>query len=134
MPTLRAGGSSRHSSVQGLHVDRWRRWAPLVVILCCVLVGWIHGTFFIPQKPDGVSASKWALRESQAIQDGANYALLLIAGAAWIHRRRLAALQWLVLESFKAHTDERLVYETELEALRLPDEQRALIVKKAGLK
>jgi HEAT repeat protein len=43
-------------------------------------------------------------------------------------------VEWLVLESFKSRVDERLVYETELEALRLPDEQRALIVKKAGLK
>lgn len=43
-------------------------------------------------------------------------------------------VEWLVLESFKAPVDARLIYETELELLRLPDEQRALILKKAGLK
>jgi len=43
-------------------------------------------------------------------------------------------VEWLVLESFKAPVDDRLLYENELELLRLPDEQRAVILKKAGLK
>ncbi|MBE2250175.1 MAG: HEAT repeat domain-containing protein [Myxococcus sp.] len=42
--------------------------------------------------------------------------------------------EWLVLESFKAPVEERLLYEGELELLRLPDEQRAIILRKAGLK
>jgi HEAT repeat protein len=43
-------------------------------------------------------------------------------------------IEWLVVESYKASIDDRLVYETELEQLRLPDDQRAAILKKAGLK
>ncbi len=43
-------------------------------------------------------------------------------------------IEWMVVESYKAPTDDRLVYETELEQLRLTDDQRALILKKAGLK
>lgn len=43
-------------------------------------------------------------------------------------------IEWLVIESYKAPTDDRLVYETELEQLRLTDDQRASILKKAGLK
>lgn len=43
-------------------------------------------------------------------------------------------LDWLVIESSKAKGEERLPYEDELEKLRLSDEQRAAILKKAGLK
>jgi HEAT repeat protein len=43
-------------------------------------------------------------------------------------------IEWMVVESFKAATEERLVFETELELLRLSDDQRAAILKKAGLK
>lgn len=43
-------------------------------------------------------------------------------------------IEWLVMESYKAPIDDRLVYETELEQLRLTDDQRAGILKKAGLK
>lgn len=43
-------------------------------------------------------------------------------------------IEWLVVESYKAPIDDRLVFETELEQLRLPDDQRAAILKKAGLK
>lgn len=43
-------------------------------------------------------------------------------------------IEWMVIESYKAPTDDRLVYETELERLRLTDDQRASILKKAGLK
>lgn len=43
-------------------------------------------------------------------------------------------IEWMVVESYKAPTDDRLVYETELEQLRLTDDQRAAILKKAGLK
>jgi HEAT repeat protein len=42
-------------------------------------------------------------------------------------------LDWLVVESVKAKGDARLVYETELDMLRLTDERRQLILKKAGL-
>ncbi len=42
-------------------------------------------------------------------------------------------LEWLVLESAKAKGEVRLVYEDELEKLRLSDEQRQAILKKAGL-
>jgi hypothetical protein len=87
MPTPPTGGSRQHPLLRS---GRWRRWSPYALILGCVFIGWIHGAYFIPQKPDGVSASKWALRESQAIQDGANYALLLIAGV--VDRARPRAL------------------------------------------
>lgn len=43
------------------------------------------------------------------------------------------SLDWLVLESAKARGEVRLVYEDELEKLRLTDEQRQAILKKAGL-
>lgn len=42
-------------------------------------------------------------------------------------------LDWLVIESARAKGEERLPYEDELEKLRLTDEQRAAILKKAGL-
>jgi HEAT repeat protein len=42
-------------------------------------------------------------------------------------------LEWLVIESAKAKGEVRLVYEDELEKLRLTDEQRQAILKKAGL-
>ncbi len=41
---------------------------------------------------------------------------------------------WLVVESAKAEGDARLIYEDELEPLRLTDEQRSAILKKAGYK
>jgi len=44
-----------------------------------------------------------------------------------------ARLEWLVIESAKAKGEVRLVYEDELEKLRLTDEQRQAILKKAGL-
>jgi len=43
------------------------------------------------------------------------------------------ALEWLVIESAKAKGDMRLLYEDELEKLRVSDEQRQTILKKAGL-
>jgi len=43
------------------------------------------------------------------------------------------ALEWLVIESAKAKGENRLVYEDELERLRLTDELRQSILKKAGL-
>lgn len=43
------------------------------------------------------------------------------------------ALEWLVIESAKGQGEIRLVYEGELEKLRLSDEQRQAILKKAGL-
>lgn len=42
-------------------------------------------------------------------------------------------LDWLVIESAKAQGEARLLYEDELEKLRLTDEQRQAILKKAGL-
>lgn len=42
-------------------------------------------------------------------------------------------LEWLVIESAKAKGENRLVYEDELERLRVSDEQRQAILKKAGL-
>jgi hypothetical protein len=42
-------------------------------------------------------------------------------------------LDWLVIESAKATGEARLPYEDELEKLRVTDEQRQAIVKKAGL-
>lgn len=42
-------------------------------------------------------------------------------------------LDWLVIESARAKGEQRLVYEDELEKLRLSDEQRQAILKKAGL-
>lgn len=43
-------------------------------------------------------------------------------------------IEWMVLESFKSSTDEKLVFETELELLRVTDETRGEILRKAGLK
>lgn len=43
-------------------------------------------------------------------------------------------VEWLVLESAKAVGEERLPYEDQLEKLRLSDEARQEILKKAGLK
>ncbi len=43
-------------------------------------------------------------------------------------------LDWLVLTSFQAFGEERLAYERELEKLRLPDDQRRAILRKAGIK
>ncbi len=43
-------------------------------------------------------------------------------------------LDWLVLASFQALGEERLPYEKELEALRLPDDERRAILRKAGIK
>lgn len=43
------------------------------------------------------------------------------------------ALEWLVIESAKARGENRLAYEDELERLRLTDELRQSILKKAGL-
>lgn len=42
-------------------------------------------------------------------------------------------LEWLVIESAKAQGEHRLVYEDELEKLRVTDEQRQGFLKKAGL-
>ncbi len=42
-------------------------------------------------------------------------------------------LEWLVIESAKARGETRLLYEDELEKLRISDEQRQAILKKAGL-
>lgn len=42
-------------------------------------------------------------------------------------------LEWLVIESAKARGEFRLIYEAELEKLRLTDEQRQAYLKKAGL-
>lgn len=41
---------------------------------------------------------------------------------------------WLVVESAKAEGDVKLIFEDELEHLRLTDEQRSAMLKKAGLK
>lgn len=41
---------------------------------------------------------------------------------------------WLVVESAKAEGESKLVYEDEIERLRLTDEQRSAMLKKAGLK
>ena len=43
-------------------------------------------------------------------------------------------LDWLVLHSFQALGDDRLPYEKELEALRLTDDDRRAILRKAGIK
>ncbi len=43
-------------------------------------------------------------------------------------------LDWLVLTSFHAVGEDRLPYEKELEALRLADDQRLSILRKAGIK
>ncbi len=43
-------------------------------------------------------------------------------------------LDWLVLTSFQTLGEERLAYEKELETLRLPDDERRAILRKAGIK
>ena len=42
-------------------------------------------------------------------------------------------VDWLIIESSKATGEKRLVYEDEIERLRVTDEQRQAILKKAGL-
>lgn len=42
-------------------------------------------------------------------------------------------LDWLIIESSKTSGEKRLVYEDELEKLRVTDEQRQAVLKKAGL-
>jgi len=91
--------ATKSSRLPPSFMDTLRRWAPVMLIVACVVSGWFHGTFVIGTRPPNVPASLWAAHESQAIQQGANAALLLVAWAAWIHRRRLLSLQWLVLES-----------------------------------
>lgn len=44
-----------------------------------------------------------------------------------------AKVDWLIIESSKASGEKRLVYEDELEKLRVTDEQRQAVLKKAGL-
>ena len=43
-------------------------------------------------------------------------------------------LEWLVLHSFQSLGDDRLPYEKELESLRLSDDERRAILRKAGIK
>lgn len=43
-------------------------------------------------------------------------------------------VEWMVIESFRSSADARLTWETELEQLRLSDDQRGAILRKAGLK
>lgn len=43
-------------------------------------------------------------------------------------------LDWLVLRSFQSLGEDRLPYEKELETLRLPDDERRAILRKAGIK
>lgn len=42
-------------------------------------------------------------------------------------------IDWLIIESSKANGEQRLVYEDEIERLRVSDEQRQAVLKKAGL-
>ena len=45
-----------------------------------------------------------------------------------------AALEWLVLASNRANGEAKLVYESQLESLRLSDDQRKAILAKAGIR
>ncbi len=45
-----------------------------------------------------------------------------------------AQLDWLVLTSFQSLGEDRMPYERELEVLRLPDDERRAILRKAGIK
>jgi HEAT repeat protein len=42
--------------------------------------------------------------------------------------------EWLVLEAFKGNVEHKLIFEAEIDKLRLSDEQRTAVLKKAGLK
>lgn len=55
------------------------------------------------------------------------------AGRVLAQAGDVKAIDWLVIESFKSPTDDRLVFEPEIEPLRLADDQRAAILRKAGL-
>jgi HEAT repeat protein len=55
------------------------------------------------------------------------------AGRILVQGGDATGLEWLVIESAKAKGDLRLVYEDEIEKLRITDEQRQAILKKAGL-
>ena len=59
----------------------------------------------------------------------------LAAGAARILHQggEPKMLEWLVLASFNSDGQEKLAYEKELEALRLADDQRSTILRKAGV-
>lgn len=75
------------------------------------------------------SARRWL---TPALDDGdakvrANAARVLVVGGD------AALADWLVLESYKASGDARPKYEAEIEKLRLTDEQRSGVLKRAGL-
>lgn len=82
---------------------------------------------------EGAPAKAASVVLTKALQDSddkvrANAARVLYQGGD------ATKLDWLVVESAKAQGETRLVYETEIEKLRLTDEQRAAILKKVGLK
>jgi HEAT repeat protein len=58
----------------------------------------------------------------------ANAARVMAAGGDWV------MADWLVVESFKAQGDDRVLFENEIEKLRLTDEQRQSALRKAGIK
>jgi HEAT repeat protein len=60
----------------------------------------------------------------------------LAAGAARVLYQGgdATALEWLVLASHRANGEDKLVYETQIEALRLSDDQRKAILGKAGIR
>lgn len=65
--------------------------------------------------------------------DDADHRLRARAARILVQGGDAKRLDWLVLESVRAQGEARLAYEAELEKLRLTDEQRQAILKKAGL-
>lgn len=81
---------------------------------------------------EGVSAKKAAPALKPLLEDKDR---TLAAGAARILYQGgdAAMLDWLVLASWNAKSDEKLAYEKELETLQLADDRRKAILRKAGV-
>jgi HEAT repeat protein len=81
---------------------------------------------------EGVSAQKARASLRPLLEDPDRS---LAAGSARILHQggEPKMLDWLVLASFHAKGDEKLSYEKELEVLRLADDQRSAILRKAGV-
>lgn len=78
-------------------------------------------------KAKAISRVLLPLLEGQDLKVGAVAARMLVEGGD------ATKVDWLVIKSHLARADDKLLYETELESLRLTDAQRSAILKKAKL-
>jgi HEAT repeat protein len=66
--------------------------------------------------------------------DGPDLKLGAVAARMLVDGGDANKVDWLVIKSFLAKAEDKLIYENELEPLRLTDAQRSAILKKANLK